>query len=222
MIRTQEGTAGNYSEGRTATADGTPTVTLSGPAMSSLRDQRDFKVGDVLTINGVSARVVSVDSGRPALTLSGAIPCGFRAFHCVCGSNLQEVWTDLADALALTAFVREGRKKKKRVRIIVSICGTHWRATQGRVDGRSIPRDTVVSVRVVMAIFHWSGSLRGRSPNAFLVRPAARSPRIALLAQVPNASCIRVSPRPNRETLKMSESVCAPNTSGGFGSKNFR
>ena len=44
--------------------------------MSSLRDQRDFKVGDVLTINGVSARVVSVDSGRPALTLSGAIPAG--------------------------------------------------------------------------------------------------------------------------------------------------
>jgi hypothetical protein len=52
----------------------------------------------------------------------------------------------------------------------------------------------VVSVRMVLAIFHLSGSLRGRSLNAFSVGPAARSSRIKIpfrfvLCGIPHEHC---------------------------------
>ena len=46
--------------------------------MPSLYDLKDFKVGDVLTINGVTARVKTVSADGLALTLTAPIPAGFR------------------------------------------------------------------------------------------------------------------------------------------------
>jgi len=70
------GTAGTYAGGRTATADGSRTVLISGAAMSTLFDQHDFKVGDKLTINGVSARVESASNDGRTLMMANAVPPG--------------------------------------------------------------------------------------------------------------------------------------------------
>ena len=45
----------------------------------------------------------------------------------------------------------------------------------------------MVSVRMVLSIFHLTGSLRGRSLNAFSVRPADRSSRRKILSAI--SSC---------------------------------
>lgn len=69
-----EGTAGAYTGGRTATADGSATVIISGAPMISLIDQQDFKVGDKLVLNGVTSRVQAVSSDGRTLTMGASIP----------------------------------------------------------------------------------------------------------------------------------------------------
>jgi hypothetical protein len=76
LVCIQEGTAGSYSGGRTATANGSADIGLSGTAMPSLYDLKDFKVGDVLIINGVTARVKTVSADGLSLTLTAPIPAG--------------------------------------------------------------------------------------------------------------------------------------------------
>jgi hypothetical protein len=61
------GTAGTYSEGRTATTDGTTTVILS--SASSV-----LVVGDYVTINATSVQIL--DKNGTTLTVSAAIPAG--------------------------------------------------------------------------------------------------------------------------------------------------
>jgi hypothetical protein len=74
LVCTAEGTAGVYSGGRTATTHGTTMVDISDTAMSTLKDQQDFKVGDVLTINGVTSRVQAVSANGLQLTMGSSIP----------------------------------------------------------------------------------------------------------------------------------------------------
>lgn len=76
---TVSGTIGTYAEGRTATATGVPTVTLDSPTAGAL------SVGQVLTINGVRARIDSlsgttmvmsenITAGGPGLAIAYAAP----------------------------------------------------------------------------------------------------------------------------------------------------
>jgi hypothetical protein len=74
LICTEEGTAGAYTGARTATTDGTTNVLISGGAMSTLKDEQDFKVGDILSINGVTSRVQEVSASGLRLTMSSPIP----------------------------------------------------------------------------------------------------------------------------------------------------
>ena len=90
LVCVQEGTAGSYSGGRTATANGTADIRLSGTAMSSLYDLKDFKVGDVLTISGVTARVKTVSADGLALTLTAAIPAGSGLFIAFRNPNFKQ------------------------------------------------------------------------------------------------------------------------------------
>lgn len=66
-VCTAAGTQGTYAHTRTATANGTTTVTLSGAEAA-------FKVGDYLTINGITGYVVS-NSGT-TLVMSSAVTAG--------------------------------------------------------------------------------------------------------------------------------------------------
>jgi hypothetical protein len=70
------GTAGSYAKDRTATADGSTTVLVSGAPMSTLFDGHDFKIGDKLTINGVTARVLAASDTGLELTMQSAVPAG--------------------------------------------------------------------------------------------------------------------------------------------------
>lgn len=64
------GTSGTYTEGRTATTNGTTTVTLSGQSTV-------LHIGDRLIINGVTAYINNVDAAWPTvLTMSATIPAG--------------------------------------------------------------------------------------------------------------------------------------------------
>jgi hypothetical protein len=76
LICTMEGTAGSYLGGRTATTNNTTTVTISGGVMSTLKDQQDFKVGDMLAINGVTSRVLTVSDDGKTLVMGATIPGG--------------------------------------------------------------------------------------------------------------------------------------------------
>ncbi len=73
---TTPGTAGSYGGVRTATADGSTTVLISGAAMSTLKDQQDFKVGDKLTINSITARVQTVSDNGLTLVMGSAVTAG--------------------------------------------------------------------------------------------------------------------------------------------------
>lgn len=71
-VCTDGGTAGTYTEGRTATADGTTSVALNG--ISDV-----IFVGDRLTINGVTAYVANINTivgGCSLLTMSDAVTAG--------------------------------------------------------------------------------------------------------------------------------------------------
>jgi hypothetical protein len=78
LICTEEGTAGSYPGvgqiARTATTHGDTMVDISGPAMVAVRERQDFKVGDGLTINGVTSRVRAVSDNGLQLTMSDPIP----------------------------------------------------------------------------------------------------------------------------------------------------
>jgi hypothetical protein len=74
LICTKRGTAGTYTLGRTATTHGDATVAISGAAMSTLRDQQDFKIGDWLTINSVTTQVLDVTADGLRLTMRDGIP----------------------------------------------------------------------------------------------------------------------------------------------------
>jgi hypothetical protein len=76
LICVSEGTASSYTGSRTATADGSAILRISGAAMSTLKDQQDFKVGDVLTINAVTSRVQAVSADGLTVTMGQAIPAG--------------------------------------------------------------------------------------------------------------------------------------------------
>ena len=58
--------------------------------MSSLYDLKDFKVGDVLTISGVTARVKTVSADGLALTLTAAIPAGSGLFIAFRNPNFKQ------------------------------------------------------------------------------------------------------------------------------------
>ncbi len=66
-VCTTSGTAGTYAEGLTATADGTAAVILSTPSAV-------LRVGDMLTINGDTKRVIAISGA--AVTMSGNITAG--------------------------------------------------------------------------------------------------------------------------------------------------
>ncbi len=76
-ICTTAGTAGTYIGGRTATADGSSTILLSGAAMTTLIDGQDFKLGDWVTVGGSARRqVTAVSSDGLTLTLSSTVTAG--------------------------------------------------------------------------------------------------------------------------------------------------
>lgn len=66
-ICTRGGTLGVYSEGRTATANGTTTVVLSGPSTI-------LKIGMYLLINGASVRIADISNATLTMVLS--VPAG--------------------------------------------------------------------------------------------------------------------------------------------------
>lgn len=71
------GTQGTYAGGRTATADGSSTIVLSGSAMGVLLDAQEFTVGDWVTVGGSARRqVLAVSSDGRTLTLSGTVSAG--------------------------------------------------------------------------------------------------------------------------------------------------
>lgn len=75
-VCTTAGTSGSYVEGRTATANGTTTVTLPVASLVGY-----IQLGAYLTINGVTARVLAVNSdfrtaGITTMTMSATVPTG--------------------------------------------------------------------------------------------------------------------------------------------------
>lgn len=70
------GTLGTYGGGRTATANGTAVILLSGGAMSTLVDQQDFKVGDWISVDGAKRHVLSVGDNGLTLTLNDIVNTG--------------------------------------------------------------------------------------------------------------------------------------------------
>ena len=70
---TVSGTAGSYTEGRTATATGTAVVTLSA---ASTEAYSGLRVGDRISINGVSTYIKDFNLGRTQLTLANTVPTG--------------------------------------------------------------------------------------------------------------------------------------------------
>ena len=79
LICTEGGTAGSYPPGvgqiaRTATTHDNTTVDISGAPMGTLKYQQDFKVGDVLTIGGVTSRVLAVSDDGLQLRMNSPIP----------------------------------------------------------------------------------------------------------------------------------------------------
>jgi hypothetical protein len=71
------GTQGTYAGGRTATADGSAVIVISGATMGTLYDQHHFKVGDWVTVDGSPRhQVIAVSANGLTVTLDGSVTAG--------------------------------------------------------------------------------------------------------------------------------------------------
>ena len=71
-VCTVSGTVGTYTEGLTATANGTTTIVLSGATDYVV----GIHVGDTLLINGITGRVVDISTDLTTLTMSASVTAG--------------------------------------------------------------------------------------------------------------------------------------------------
>lgn len=71
-----EGTQGTYVGGRTATSTGSSTLTISGGSQGTYPDNWDFHVGDILTINGTTARVLNTSNLGQTIVMGLPITAG--------------------------------------------------------------------------------------------------------------------------------------------------